>query len=391
MLRVGLIVNPLAGVGGPAAMKGSDGAVAQDAAQALGVSPQAGIRARETFMQLAQLLASDNHRATITLLSPAGAMGAEKFAGAIGFAVELVGETPAITTAADTRRCAERLFPLVDLLVFVGGDGTARDVLDVVRGASQFAGVPVLGVPAGVKMHSGVFATSPRSAAMLLHELVIGGLVAATEAEVKDIDEAGLRRGEVGSQRYGELLVPAQGGYLQHVKSGGKEVEALVLLEIAAEIEEFVAPDTDLLVLGPGSTCYAVKERLLGNTGAAEPTLLGVDVIRAGELLIKDATLTDLLQLQREDGAGEMCVLLSFSRNQGFLLGRGNQQLGAAVLANLAPTQVLVLSSRAKLGSLDGRPLLVDTGDFELDQEFSGLTQIISGYQDKLLYRVQPA
>jgi len=389
MLRVGLVINPLAGIGGPAAMKGSDGAHAQNVARKLGVNPRAGHRAGDTFVHLAELLARDNNAAMITLVCPTGAMGAESFAAATGFAVEWVGETPAITTAADTRRCAERLFSGVDLLVFVGGDGTARDVLDVVRSAPQFASVPVLGVPAGVKMHSGVFATSPRSAALLLHELAIGGLVAAAEAEVKDIDEAGLRRGEVGSQRYGELLVPTEGGYLQHVKSGGKEVEALVLLEIAAEIEEFVAPDTEFLVLGPGSTCYAVKERLLGEASGVEPTLLGFDVIRAGELLIKDATLADLLGIQGQ--TTQLCVLLSFSRNQGFLLGRGNQQLGAAILANLAPSQVCVLSSRAKLGSLAGRPLLVDTGDFDLDQKFSGLTQIISGYQDRLLYRVQPA
>ena len=244
----------------------------------------------------------------------------------------------------------------------------------------------MLGVPAGVKMHSGVFATSPRTAAMLLHELVSGGLVSATHAEVKDIDEAALRRGEVGSRTYGELLVPAQGGYLQHVKSGGKEVEDLVLLEIAADISEFVADDDAVLMLGPGSTCFAIKQCLLSD---GEPTLLGFDVVQRGSLVVQDATYADLQRVLRDHPG--LQVVLSFSRNQGFLLGRGNQQLGAAVLDQLSPSQLSVVSSRTKLASLEGRPLLVDTGDAELDRKFSGLTQITSGYQDKLLYLVQPA
>ncbi len=396
MFRLGLIINPVAGVGGPAAMKGSDGVAAQQAARALGVLPQAVSRARETFVQLAELLGElgpaahsfESGCSGVQLHCPRGSMGAEAFAAETGLAVVWVGESgsASVTSAEDTRRLVMALLPNVDLLVFVGGDGTARDVLDAVSTSPGLAGLPVLGIPAGVKMHSGVFATSPRTAALLLHELVSGGLVSATHAEVKDIDEAALRRGEVGSRTYGQLLVPALGGYLQHVKSGGKEVEDLVLLEIAADVRDFVVNEDAVLLLGPGSTCYAIKQDLLDD---GEPTLLGFDAIQNGSLLVQDATIADLQRLLGEHP--DLQVLLSFSRNQGFLLGRGNQQLGAAVLAQLAPEQLSVVSSRTKLASLDGRPLLVDTGVAELDQKFSGLTQITSGYQDKLLYLVRPA
>ena len=178
---------------------------------------------------------------------------------------------PELSTADTTIACIQALAPIVDLLVFVGGDGTARDVLDALSRADRKT-VPVLGIPAGVKMHSGVFATSPGSAAALLMLSVEGGLEDAHQSEVKDIDEDASRRGEVGSIHYGELLVPSVGGYLQHVKSAGKEVEELVLLEIAAEVlESFSNPpsaenveeELSPLVLGPGSTCFAIKQQLL--------------------------------------------------------------------------------------------------------------------------------
>jgi len=285
--------------------------------------------------------------------------------------------------------------------VFVGGDGTARDVLDGLSAArhSERPSIPVLGIPAGVKMHSGVFATSPGAAAALLALLIDGGLVALHQAEVKDIDEVGLRRGEVGSVTYGELSVPAVGGYLQHVKSAGKEVEELVLLEIAAEVAETFAQSTGdaapvvPLVLGPGSTCFAVKEELLASsadsTQRGQPTLLGVDVIHNGGLMLKDASADQLVALQKQHPA--LNVIVSFSRGQGFIIGRGNQQLSPEFLGKLPADALHVVSSRTKLASLDGRPLLVDSGVGEFDQKFSGLRSIISGYQDHLLYLVQSA
>ena len=288
MLNIGLLINPVAGVGGPAAMKGSDGTEAQTRAGELGVQPQAVARAAETFKELQRILThsvkesgkeSGKETGNCRLITLAGPMGEDALEGsdASGSAIErVVLSHPEIafpTTSAMTRAGVEAVVGLVDLLVFVGGDGTARDVLDALGENSD---VPVLGVPAGVKMHSGVFATSPGSAASLLAELIQGGLVAAHHAEVRDIDEAALRQGVVGSRRYGEMLVPSAGDYLQHVKSGGKEVEALVLLEIAAEVAESLAGESRAgqtpLILGPGSTCFAIKQQLLGESSQAPST-----------------------------------------------------------------------------------------------------------------------
>jgi len=394
MLTIGLVVNPLAGVGGPAAMKGSDGEQAQQVARKQGIEPAALTRARAMFAELAVVLESVN-RPAFELRAAAGAMGlaaavdvAEKDGQPL-FATVEVGTTPDVTSAADTKAMVTQLLPQVDLLVFGGGDGTARDVLDARKtlGADVDPTTPVLGIPAGVKMHSGVFATSPRAAAALIAQLLGGGLISATLAEVKDIDEAALRLGRTGSVTYGELPVPAEGGYLQHVKNGGVEVEELVLLEIAAEVAESLVIDTVPLVLGPGSTCFAIKQQLLGGGEAA--TLLGVDVVCDGELLVADANSAELRELQQAHE--RLSVVLSYSRGQGILLGRGNQQLDAIFLENLAQIDLHVVSSRTKLASLAGRPLLVDTGELALDQKFSGLRQIISGYQDKLLYLVELA
>ena len=400
MLTIGLLINPAAGVGGPAAMKGSDGSEAQARARELGVAPQAITRARTTFAELAGLYAS-KPQSLCRIITLSGSMGEDALTDLpLGsFSIDILSEPqiPEVSTASTTRAGVEALAPLVDLLVFVGGDGTARDVLDALvasgvdKGDPPVSTVPVLGIPAGVKMHSGVFATSPGSAAQLLALLIEGGLVAAHRAEVKDIDEAALRRGSVGSLSYGELLVPSVGGYLQHTKSAGKEVESLVLLEIAAEVAESFASETPL-VLGPGSTCFAVKEELLDATpGSAseQPTLLGVDVIQRGRLLQKDASATELLAVQQQHPT--LNVIVSFSRAQGFLIGRGNQQLSPEFLEQLPESSLHIVSSRTKLSSLAGRPLLVDSGQAALDQKFSGLRTLISGYQDHLLYLVQRA
>lgn len=228
-------------------------------------------------------------------------------------------------------------------------------------------------------MHSGVFATTPETAAEVLRRLVTGGLVRVSHADVRDVDEQALRRGRVDARFYGELTVPEVGGFLQHTKEGGRENEALAVQEIVAEIVERLEGCTRAVALGPGGTVAAVKSAL-----SIPATLLGVDVWRPEADPLLDVDAPTLESLGDELGT----LILSFTRRQGFLLGRGNQQISPVVLRGLARKNIWVIGTRSKLLTLHGRPLLVDTDDPTLDREFSGLTEIIAGYDDRLAYRV---
>jgi predicted polyphosphate/ATP-dependent NAD kinase len=368
VLRLGIVVNPVSGLGGAAALKGSDGVAIQRAALARGAEPRAGARLRQ-----AMIACSEVHDC-IEVLTWGGAMGADALVG-LGLAVHVLGHGEPPTSAADTRRAAAVLAGAgIDLLLFAGGDGTARDLLDALP-----PGLPVLGVPAGVKMHSGVFAMTPDDAGALIRNLAQGELVAAVMAEVRDVDERALREGRISSSYYGELPVPACGAFLQHVKSGGREDEALVANEIAEHVAERLRERGGTWVLGAGSTLTVIKEKL-----GIPATLLGVEIVRDGRLLVADA---DARAIEAHVDA-QTVLVLSFSRGQGFLLGRGNQQLTAEALRRIPRGNIWVVGSRTKLLSLDGRPLVVDTGDAQLDAQLSGLIEIITGYEDALYYRI---
>lgn len=366
-LRLGLLVNPVAGVGGPAALKGSDGEAVQAQARASGSEPRASVRAR-------QALDAFDARSQVSWLTAAAPMGADVLAS-VGIEGRVCFEPGDPTQQADTTAAAAAMLRAgVDLIVFAGGDGTARDLLEAVGND-----VPVLGVPAGVKMHSGVFATTPSDAGALLDDLVSGGLVAARSADVRDIDEAALRRGEIGNRFFGEMRVPDSGGYLQHTKVAGRESEELAVVEIVADLAERFASEDRPLVIGPGSTLAQFK-RTLG----VEPTLLGFDVVGGSVARALDADRATLDRLASE----RPIVLLSFSRGQGFLIGRGNQQLSPALLSGLSREDLVVVGSRSKLATLGGRPLLVDSGDPKVDEHWSGLVELTAGYEDRLFYRL---
>jgi len=368
MLRIGVIINPIAGIGGPAALKGSDGTAAQTQALARGSLPRASARMRDAIAPL------QSRAAEVAFATWGGAMGADVLAE-LGFQAKVLGVPRLPTDAFDTRKAAAALVEHgIDVLMFAGGDGTARDLTETLP-----TGLPVIGVPAGVKMHSGVFTVTPRDAAALVALILDGGLVAADTAEVRDVDEAALREGRVATRYYGALTVARIGGFLQHVKTSGREVEELVLAEIAESIAERAVGHRGALVLGPGSTLAAVKRRL-----GVEPTLLGFDVILQDRTVRHDADARTL----RTHVDADTVVVLSFTRGQGFLIGRGNQQLTPDVLRIIGRENIWVAASRTKLRSLEGRPLLVDSGAEDVDAKLHGLIAIVSGYEDALLYRV---
>lgn len=364
---LGLVVNPYAGLGGSVGLKGSDGAQTRDKAIALGAQPKAATRAAAALKELAGL--------DVSLLTWAGAMG-ENSALEAGLNPVVVGaarNTP--SSAADTEAAAVALAEHgVDLILFAGGDGTARDIC-----AAVGERCPVLGIPAGVKIHSGVYAITPKAAGQIAAMLVQGELVTLSSGEVRDIDEEAFRAGQVRARYYGELLVPSEHRYLQHVKNGQREDESLVLDDIAAGFEESME-DGVCYVMGSGSTVAAIMETL-----GLENTLLGVDLVRDGELIAGDCTAEQLLALT--EGQVTRIVITPIG-GQGHLLGRGNQQLSPELVRRAGREGLYVVSTKTKLKALDGRPLLVDSGDERLDRELAGLIPVHTGYRDAVLYRI---
>ncbi|MEH6471285.1 MAG: ATP-NAD kinase family protein [Halopseudomonas sp.] len=367
MFRLGLIVNPLAGVGGSVALKGSDGAETAQQALSLGAIPRAGERAAQALGALSGL--------EFECYTYPAEMG-EQIALAAGLVPKVLGCIESgKTTAADTQRAVRDLAAAgVDLVLFAGGDGTARDLY-----AAADEQIPVLGIPAGVKIHSGVYAITPRAAGEVVAMLIRGELVSLREQEVRDIDEQAFREGKVKARYYGELLVPEEGRFVQRTKSGGKEVEELVLGDIAAEVVETMEEGI-YYVIGSGTTVQAVMDEM-----GLPNTLLGVDLVRDGELVGSDLSAAQLLD---QIGDQPFRVVVTVIGGQGHIIGRGNQQLSVELLRRAGRNNLLVVATKTKLKQLDSRPLVVDSGDPALDREWAGLIRVVTGYRDAVLYPV---
>lgn len=372
-LHLGLVINPLAGLGGSLALKGSDGQALRDR---LAQRPQADThRALQRAVRALAILAAS--RASIRFSCWAGEMGERALQG-LDVEFDVLGTAgTGLTSGEDTQMAVAQLYAAgVDLILFAGGDGTARDIADVI--GTQ---CPVLGIPAGVKMHSGVFAVSPEAAGELLLRLAAGGLVGIQAREVRDIDEEAFRRGEVRSRFHGEMLVPAEGHYLQHTKVGGREDPDLAIADIAAwQVENMHAGSTYLI--GPGSTTAAIMAGL-----ALPNTLLGVDVVRDGVLLASDADEDRLLRILAQ-APGPVYLVVTVIGGQGHLFGRGNQQFSPAVIRAVGLDNIIVVAAKSKITALEGRPLLVDTNDAALDRALCGYRVINTGYDDRILYRI---
>jgi len=369
MKRLGLIVNPVAGLGGRVGLKGSDGEEIQRRALELGAvaeSPERAARALEMLMPL---------RVQLEIVTPPGKMGEDVVAPS-GLEARVIGSIrPGGTTAADTITAAREMQGLgVDLLLFAGGDGTARDIF-----AAVGLDLPVLGIPAGVKIHSAVFATSPATAGELAASYLRGDVSLLREAEVMDVDEEAFRRGVLSARLYGYLRIPFRRALVQGVKAASGPGEEAVQRAIAVEIVEGMEDDW-LYILGPGTTTRAIASRL-----GLEKTLLGVDVARGGEIIAADVGESQLLELVR--GARAKIVVTPIG-GQGFIFGRGNQQISPQVIRQVGKENTIVVSTPEKINSLGGQPLLVDTGDQGVDEMLCGYVRVVTGYAEQILYRV---
>lgn len=367
--RLGVIVNPFAGIGGALALKGSDGAQVREKALSMGAEQKANEKMAKALSILEALSGK------FTVVTAQGEMG-ESVCVSLGLPYEVIYSPSCIQTEGeDSEKAAQAMLKAnVDLLLFAGGDGTARNICNVVGAA-----IPVLGVPAGCKIHSGVYCVSPAAAGQVVSQMIAGELVSEMEAEVRDIDENAFRQGKVIAKHYGEMRVPAELTYIQAVKMGGKEDEALVLDDIAAYVSEIMEDEPDTyFVMGSGSTVGAIMDYL-----GLENTLLGVDVVRHGKREASDVTAPQLIALTQ----GKPCkVVLTVIGGQGHILGRGNQQLSPEFIRHVGKQNMILVATKQKIRDLNGRPLRLDTGDESLDAQLSGAFTIITGYKDKVLY-----
>jgi len=368
MKRIGLIVNPVAGIGGRVGLKGSDGIEIQRRALELGAVPESLKRATLSLIPLLDL------REELEVVTYPAEMG-EKSAREAGFTPRVIGKIQeGSTTAEDTRRAVKDMSELkVDLILFAGGDGTARDVCSAIP-----PGFPCVGIPAGVKIHSAVYATNPKHAGELA-KMYLQSKAPLREAEVLDLDEDAYREGRVSLRLYGTLYVPFRPLLLQNQKSPSPASEAYQMKAIAADVIEQMEPGV-AYILGPGTTTRAIAQAL-----GVEKTLVGVDVIRDGQLIGRDVTQAQLLQVVETMPAR---IIVTPIGGQGFLFGRGNQQIGPEVIRKVGRENIIVISTASKLRGLRFQPFLVDTGDAEVDALLAGYFIVITGYRERMVYKV---
>ena len=368
MKKVGVIINPVAGLGGRVGLKGSDGAEIQHQALELGGRSESFERTLQALRMLSQT--SDS----LEFFTYPGEMGET--------AVREAGLNPVVsgaiqtghTTPEDTVRAAKDMAARqVDLILFAGGDGTARNIYSAI-GQS----IPVLGIPAGVKMHSGVYAVNPEAAGRAVVQYLGASLLETREAEVMDLDEEAYRQGRVSARLYGYMQVPANRKCIQNVKVRSQS-ESTTLMGISQDVVNNMEPDR-IYIIGPGTTTRSIMERL-----GLDNTLIGVDVVRNGELVTSDVSERRLWELIKDQSA---TVIVTAIGGQGHIFGRGNQQLSPRILKELGRENIQIVATKDKLLAIPKKTLLVDTGDSQLNQSLSGFTKVVTGFMESTMCRV---
>jgi predicted polyphosphate/ATP-dependent NAD kinase len=374
-MKLGFVVNPFAGIGGSVALKGSDGEDIVELALSRGAIPQAEARATLAI----QKITSVND---VSIYTAADAMG-ENVLAKLNLPCKVIYKAEQHSTADDTKKVI-RLFVEneVDLIVFAGGDGTARDVLDVL--SSEFnSSIPVIGIPAGVKMHSAVYAVTPSRAGELINQILAGETLSLHEAKVMDLDEQAFREGRLNATCYGYLSVPVDDTRMQLSKQGGLDHQQIAVQEIATDIIEAMESDVYYLI-GSGSTTAEIMNQL-----NLENTLLGIDIIYNQSLIASDVDEQTILKIINNHPAK---IVVTTIGGQGHVFGRGNQQLSAKIINHIIDQtgreNIIIIATNEKLRSLNKRPMIADTGDADLDKKLAGLYAVVTGYQQKTLYKL---
>ncbi|ADQ14241.1 ATP-NAD kinase family protein [Halanaerobium hydrogeniformans] len=374
MKKVGFIVNPIAGMGGKVALKGTDGKNIVKKAKELGAEQESPQKAEMALKSLKEELKKE---AEVELITFPHLMGEELLKNS-GLSYQVIGSIEKDnTTAEDTKRAARLMKEKyqVDLLLFAGGDGTARDVYDALN-----LDLPALGIPAGVKIHSAVYATTPKNAGIIAARFIEGEISATEEAEVMDIDEKEFRKGRVTAKLYGYLKVPVERRLRQNLKSGSADSEERAAEAIAAGIIETMKKDC-LYLVGPGTTTRPIMQKL-----GLEYSLLGVDAVANKELLALDLREADILDLLEQ--YPEAKIIVTAIGGQGYIFGRGNQQFSEKVLKKVGKKNIIVAATRNKLSALNG-PLLIDTPEPALNKKLAGYYKVVIGHQDFMMQKAE--
>lgn len=365
---LGLIVNPVAGILGKYAFKGSDNPKLVQMAIEKGAKPISPQRAKEALSILKPL------KNVLKLLTFPGIMG-ENVARESGFEPEVVGEISSLTTSEDTKKAAKIMVKRgASLILYAGGDGTTVDIFEAVDQE-----VPILGIPSGVKMWSATFATNPKAAGLITLRYLWGELP-IREAEVMDVDEEYFRRNELHVELKGYAITPYEPQYLQGSKwlSPNTTDEVEEQKAIARTVVESLEQNI-VYIIGPGTTCKAITD-LLG----LDKTLLGVDLVQDGRIIAKDANEQEILKTIENKKSK---IIVTPIGRQGFIFGRGNQQISAEVIKKVGINNIMVIATPYKLSTI---PILrADTNSPELDKKLKGYIRVISGYHQITIKKIQ--
>lgn len=373
--KIGFIVNPIAGMGGKVGLKGTDGVL--DEAIKKGAKP---IAEKKSINMLKNFVSKYNSKNKIDWYTCGKKMGEEELrkAGIQNFEIVYSPENKK-TSSKDTKKaCKKFLEKKIDLIVFCGGDGTARDIYNTVKTKT-----PILGIPSGVKMHSGVFGINIDASAKILHEFVNERLTIG-DADIMDLDEDLYRKGEWKVKLFGNALSIVEPTYVQVGKASFQSIsDDYIKEEIADHIVEEIEDKNDYLyLLGSGGTIDFIAKKL-----EVENTILGIDAVYQKKNVGKDLNEKEILEILKK--YEKVKLILSPIGAQGFILGRGNLQLSPKVIKEIGMDNIIVVSSPSKLVST---PVLrIDTGDNKLDEEFrkKEFFMVVIGYRLSRIVKIQ--
>ena len=370
-MKLGLVINPIAGMGGKVGLKGTDGKEVLERARELGAKEEAPVKALKALEPLLDI------KDSLEMFVGPGDMG-ENESRQYGFKTEIVGEVKEDTSPEDTISIAKKMLEEgVDLIMFAGGDGTARNIYTAVGDS-----LPVIGIPAGVKIHSGVFANHPKAAGEVALKYFLDNDVnlQIKEMEVMDIDEEKFRDGSVIAKLFGYMKVPFEQTLVQNQKSGGVEGEEGAIDGITDRIIDDMKEDVYYIV-GSGTTTRPILEKM-----GLKNTLLGVDIVRNREIIKNDANEKEILNIVKGKAAK---IIVTVIGGQGYIFGRGNQQISKDVVEEVGIKNIQIIATKRKLMSLENRPLLVDLGDSEINSQFNGYKVVRVNYTDEAVHMVK--